>query len=180
MDKEHIVQLYGIFRTEMLDGYKLHSQTLQHYLAFVVIILGVTITGLLNIRADKWLYIVILCGPIINILICIVGMSTCRRFYLGALEKIVITKKLEKLLNLDEVLAARGHSDATPDLFPKDKYLLPRRWVEDMKQYSNSDEFVQKNLNAGVNRWAKVAFQIAIAINAALSVIIVVSIFVKF
>jgi hypothetical protein len=102
MEKEIFYRMYELFRNERYKSFELHRNTLQNYLAFSVTILGATIVGVLKISNVGWIGIAIVLGPILNVLVCTLAIRMCNRFYLGALEKIVIITKLESLLRLQE------------------------------------------------------------------------------
>jgi len=176
MEKEIAYSLYELFRNERYKSFELHRNTIQNYLAFSVTILGATIVGVLEIRNVGWIGVAVVLGPILNVLVCTLAIWTCDRFYLGALEKISIIVKLELLLGLQEQVELTNLDQKGATVFPGDKYFLPERWVKGT-QHKTSAEFIEENMNAGVNRLAKRTFQILIAVNLLLCIIIVLNVF---
>jgi hypothetical protein len=172
MDKELAYELYGLYRGEMVELFKIHREGLQHYLAFATAILGATIVGILQIQGMGWIGAVIAAGPILNVFVCVLAIRMCNRFYLGALERIAITAKLESVLGLQKrAKAANTDQDNTTE-FPKDEYFLPERWLTGRK-YDTSEEFVQQGLKKGVNRVARWTFYLLIAVNVLLGIAVI-------
>jgi len=97
--------------------------------------------------------------------------------YLAALERVVVIAKIEVILNLQDKLVldkARGKENPKQKMiFPKDKYFLPERWVNDMKQYGKSSDFTKDLSKRGINRIAKQTFYWLIGINILLALVIV-------
>src|SRR5882724_4402562 len=99
LDKNTTFQMYQMFRSEVYGQLNLHRETLQNYLAFSVAILGATIGGTLQLSQVGWKgAIVLLIGSILDIFVCMIAIRMCERFYLGALERVTITAKLETIL----------------------------------------------------------------------------------
>jgi|YNPNPStandDraft_1061719.scaffolds.fasta_scaffold59469_2 hypothetical protein len=171
MDKALAYNLYELFRKEMGECFRIHQESLQHYLAFASAILGATILGILQIQGWGWAGLVILSGPILNSFICVLGIRMCNRFYLGALERIALTAKLEQVLGLQEPILTPDRSDNIA--FPGDGHFLPERWLAGRK-YSTTTEFVKRNMKSGVNRLATWTFRALIAVNILLGVAIIV------
>lgn len=176
MEKEIAYRMYELFRNERYKSFELHRNTLQNYLAFSVTILGATIVGVLEIRNVGWIGAAIVLGPILNVLVCTLAIRMCNRFYLGALEKISIITKLESLLELKGQVNLTSANQKRAPVFPGDKYFLPERWVEGT-QHKTSAEFIEENMNAGVNRLAKRTFQLLIAVNMLLCIVILLNVF---
>jgi hypothetical protein len=166
MEQNMALSLYVLFRGEVYESTKLHRESLQNYLAFAATLLGATIAGSLVVRGIGWMGMIVLVGPVINVVVCMLAIRTCDRFYLGALERITILAKLESLLGILDYKPASVDHSKTPAFF-RDRYLLPERWIWGEK-YATADEFIKQKLNAGVNRLAKQTFGLLIAVNVLL------------
>ena len=176
MEKDSALEIYKLFRGERYQSLENHRETLQNYLAFAVAVLGATIVGVLQIRDIGCIGAVILVGPILNVSVCTLAIRMCDRFYLGFLERIGITAKLESVLGLRDPVDLTGEGQDKAHVFPEDRYLLPERWIKGT-QYATTEEFIQQHLNAGVNRPAKQTFQLLIVVNVLLGVAIVLAAF---
>lgn len=172
MEKETAYDMYKLFRNEMYESVKLHQQSLQNYLALSSAILGVTIAGVLQVKGDKWVGLVIILAPVLNIFVCKLAMQMCDRFYLGALERIPVISKLEVSLGLWGRVDLEESDQQRRVLFPKDASLVPERWVRD-SHYETSGEFTQKAMNAGTNKFARQTFQTLIGINCLLGIAVI-------
>ena len=154
------LELYKTFKSDAFENVRMHRATLQHYLAFSVAVLAATILGLTQSRDNTALRVVIMAIPLLNAVICVVTIRTCDRYYNGMLERLAIAAKLEQLLGLPEPLF-----EEILKPFPKDKYLLPRRWIEAAAAHSTSELYVDRQLKSGVNLMARLTFGFLIAVN---------------
>ena len=102
-------------------------------------------------------------------LICVLAIRLCVRFYEGMLEDITITAKLEDLIGLSKPRDNKG------TVFPKDKYILPERWLKG-RDFATSAKFVEKNMGRGVNDIARKTFYVLLGINTFLGIMIIVRI----
>ena len=75
--------------------------------------------------------------PLIVVVISFIGIKNLRREYIRFLEWVVVINKLEELLGLNNQIRTK--------IYPKDKYLLPKHFIE--KEYESSEEFISKSLN---------------------------------
>lgn len=164
MANNDILELYKIFRNELHISIDLHRQHLQHYLTFITAVFGVSIAGFYQFDLG-WLSMILVIGPLINIFICVLAIRMCNRFYEGMLEDITITAKLEELIGL---LNPRDNKET---VFPKDKHILPERWLKG-RDFATSAEFVEKNMDGGVNAITRKIFYILLVINAFLAIMI--------
>jgi hypothetical protein len=166
MDNDDNLELYKLFRNELHISIELHSQHLQQYLTFITAVLGATVAGFYQIGLG-WLSLILVIGPFINIFICVLAIRMCDRFYEGMLEDITITAKLEELIGL---LNPRVNNET---VFPKDKFILPERWLKG-REFATSAEFVEKNMDRGVNEIAKRIFYGLLGINAFLGIMLII------
>ncbi len=88
------------------------------------------------------------------------------------MERVTIIAKLESILGIRDYKQAITDKDNVV-AFPEDKYLLPRRWMDD-QQSCTAEEFIKKQMNAdGVHRWAKRTFYLMIVVNSLLLCLII-------
>jgi hypothetical protein len=174
MYKTLALELYKLFRGEMLECFALHRTALQNYLAFAAAIGAASIAGLIQSHDSGLVAGVVVCGPLLNICICIIGVRTCNRFYLGALERIAIVTKLEHILQFDlrRTRTDQEQGSEGPPL-PGDDYILPVRWRKVVAECTTTDEFVHASMPSGVNLLARRTFEFVIAMNVALAVAVV-------
>jgi len=166
LDDDHILELYKLFRNHLHMSIDLHRQHLQHYLTFITAILGATLVGFFEVSLG-WFSLIFLIGPIINISICVLAIKMCDRFYEGMLESITITAKLEDLIGLSKP------RDNKETVYPKDNYFLPERWLKG-RDFATSAEFVEENMDGGVNDIARKIFIMLSAVNTFLGMMIVI------
>ena len=169
--------MYKLFRVEMIEIFKLHRESLQNYLAFVAVILGATIAGTLQISSIGWIGVIVILGPILNVFVCLLAIRMCNRFYLGILERITISAKLESILGIEEYKLTEVNQGNKTSFF-KDIYILPERWMRG-RQCDTAEEFIQQRLNAGVNRLAKLIFLSMIVVNILLVIVIIFAVFLQ-
>jgi hypothetical protein len=165
MDKQLATELYALYRAEMFENFRLHQATLQHYLTFVVAIVGATVATTVPLEEAPWLGLVVVSVPVFNSFICLIAIRLCDRYYVGMLERISIVSKLEAILGLSSPL---GPTERPP--FPGDRHLLPARWLELNERFRTSGDFVTTYRASGVNLLARRSFQALILINCLLIV----------
>lgn len=168
MKKEMIFELYRLYRDETHINFNHHRSTLQNYLAFSATILGFTIAAIIQMLDEGVVILFILTIPALNILVCRLAINMCNRFYSSALERIMLSAKLEIVLDFDKNLNAR-----TSKLFPKDETFLPKRWKIDAAQFETSALFVNELTNKGVNKIARQTFNLLIGLNIILMGVII-------
>lgn len=173
INEKNTLELYKLFRHETLESYKLHRIAFEHYLTFVVAILGVSIAGFIQFDINGPSKI-LLCAPALNILICTFAIGMCNRAYQGALERITIILKLEEILNVNYIKNVAVTNKGCIKSFIDNKNLLPERWIESAKEYSSAKEFVKRKMKSGVNLYVRITFMIIILLN----IILIISIFV--
>ena len=166
MESDDILELYKLFRNHLHVSIDLHRQHLQHYLTFITAILGATLVGFFQVSLG-WLSMIFVIGPVINIFTCVLAIKMCDRFYEGMLESITITAKLEDLIGLSK---PRNNKET---VFPKDKYILPERWLKG-RNFATSAEFVEKNMDRGVNDIARITFYMLLVVNILFGFMIVI------
>lgn len=170
MKPDTLFELYRMYRGEMIEAFRLHRESLEHYLAFAVAVFAASIVGVTQLRDYGWLRSVVLAGPVLDVMICLLGIRMCDRYYLGVLERISILAKLETVLDVNKVWAPGEVGPDQRALFPEDKFLLPERWIEDALHYTKSEAFRDSHMRSGVNSLARWTFRVAIGLNAILFV----------
>lgn len=153
MKIEYAIDLYSTYKTKLVASINLHRQHAQHYLAFIAAILVATIAGTIKINELGGYAILLVAGPILNILLCILAVKMCDRFYEGFLEDVTVTAKLEHEIGLStESNIKDGH------VFPQDSIFVPERWLTDMKPYASSTDFINTKMKSGSNRINRITF----------------------
>lgn len=177
MIEENVYNMYELFRGEWVKLFELHRGAFQDYLTFVVAVMGATIAGLIQVGNNNWLGIVLVLGPVLNVILCVLAIRMCNRFYLGALEKVIVMSKLESMLGIQGQIDSNDASRGQAIVFPKDRHFFPERWIKG-SQYDTSEEFINRHLNTGVNHLVKRTFQLLIGINIILGVVMLVNVFI--
>lgn len=174
MDTSTIVEIYRAHLDEKANAINLHRDYSHQYFTLVAAVLGVSAGAIYQFRAEPWLVLVVGIGPMLNILLCVVAIRMCDRFYQAFLEHITILAKLEALIGLmtpsqDEDMRVKGLP------FPDDKFILPERWLQSRCQ-ATSAEFVQSNMREGSNRLVRWTFSFLVVANTAFAIGIVVTV----
>ena len=152
------LELYRIYRYEMLESFKLHRQAFRHYLTLVIAILGATIAGILKQEANGWVSLLIFVGLTLEVYMCRLAKQMCNQAYVGALERIALSLKLEELLRIRYTRDFVKNRSKRMRAFRQDKNLLPQRWLDAATNFETAQEFVNKNLNLGVNKQMRDTF----------------------
>lgn len=168
MKQEMAFELYKLYRDETHINFNHHRGTLQHYLAFSATILGVTIAAIIPMIGKGIIGLFILAIPALNILICRLAMNMCNRFYSAAIERIMLSAKLEVLLGMNKNIILKNSK-----LFPKDETFLPKRWKIDESKFETSEDYIKELSKKGVNKIVRQTFGALIGINIILIVLIV-------
>jgi hypothetical protein len=170
VENDRTLELYKIYRGELMENLNLHRATIEHYLTFTVAVLGAIVAGSTTLQQLPWLALVLALAAVLNCYVCVIATRMCDRYYTGILDRIAIVAKLESCLHLSDPLAWKAmadHSTATP--FPGDVTLVPRRWIEGVAEFGTSADFVAHGMRAGVNLLAKRTFMLVVVINLLLA-----------
>ncbi|QWR77325.1 hypothetical protein [Candidatus Magnetomonas plexicatena] len=127
---EDLIEIYKQFRTEKHKSIDLHLQHFRNYLT----LLSAIFAGILYIFVSPKTSLFAL--PLIfGLSFSGAGLAwrarkTCDRFYLGVVEAITMSAKIEDLLGLtsNTLLGTRPESERP---FPNDLSILPQRWICD-------------------------------------------------
>ncbi len=140
------IELYSIFRTNLLGSINLHREHSQHYLMFIAAVITATIVGASQIDKLGKFGILLLIGPLLNIAICFLAVKMADRFYKGFLEEVTVAAKLEDLIGLTGTRQFKDHF-----CYKDEKTIVPDRWVSDRAKFHESEKFVSSFMNRGAN-----------------------------
>jgi len=173
MDEKTALELYTIFRHEnslWLANYREHS---QQYFTLVITILAASIAAISQFDTlAPPLMLLVAVGPLVNLFLCQIAVSTCNRSYQVFLEGISIQAKLEPIIGLTD--PRNPPTEYQPVLqFSKDEYFLPERWLQS-RHFATATKFVEEGMKKGANRLITRTFQVLALINIAIFLGIVV------
>ncbi len=179
IDNEALIRLYINFQQETHGWLNLHR---QHFTQFVTIILAF-LTAFLGIfyhfqsqsQITCLLKLALASLFSFNVMLSIVGIKVCDRFYQRFLESITIANKLYLLLKNgigDIDLKIKNNED----IYKNDSHLFPNRWINATKNYEKTDKlnsknrkeqkgFVEDHMWKGSNRYIRITFIILGIIN---------------
>ena len=173
MEKEIAFDFYKQIKDQEISWLNLHRQYSQQYLTLISAILAISIGAIYQFKNEPFIILVVIIGPLLNIIFCITAIEMCNRFYNRFLEGISIQAKIEPLLSIYNLRDKnKGDDDNFP--FPDDIYYLPARWVESRIE-DNSLDFIEKNMKSGANQYVQFSFWLLLFVNIVLIAIIFVS-----
>ena len=159
MDKKTAMELYAIFRRENSIWLGNHREHSQQYFTLIIAILGASIAVFSQfIISNPFLTLIVIIGPLINILLCRVAVTMCNRSYQLYLENVSILSKLEPIIGLIDSRIQQKEKQ-TLSQFPKDKSFLPERWLQS-RQFDTAKAFVEQGMNVGANKITRRTFAI--------------------
>jgi len=122
--------------------------------------------------SKPWPTLAVLIAPLLNILLCVTAIRTCSRFYQRFLETITIQAKLSHMIGLTAPRLKQTKSSG-PVPFPRDKNILPERWLKGRHLKSSAD-FVKTKMRYGSNRLIRLSFYSLFLFNAAIAIGIII------
>lgn len=173
MDKKEAFDFYKLIRGEEIPWLNLHRQYSQQYLTLISAIFAVSLGALYHFKEDPLLVLAVILGPFLNVLMCVIAIKMCNRFYQRFLEGVTIQVKIEPLLGLSNQREKKAEDD-TVWPFPNDKYYLPERLLKSRNQRSSLD-FVNDHMKSGSNKHVQLSFRLLLVANIALIIGIIVS-----
>jgi hypothetical protein len=182
IDNDVLIRLYIMFQQGKQGWLNLHR---QHFTQFATIILAFLTASLgifyhFDSQLKYWEKLTLASLPSLNVILSIVGIKVCDRFYRRFLESTTIADKLYFLLknkvgDIDSII--KNNKNIFPgNSFQNDSYLFPNRWINEIKKCKKSDKFnpknrkepkgfVEKKISRGSNFWIRLTFYILIFIN---------------
>jgi hypothetical protein len=115
LTRDDLLTLRTRYDTEQKDNLNFCYQYLNFYTGLLVTILGATIAGILQIQQGRLRDLVLLAGPIITIILAVLGYSNVKVFYRRFIEAWITIRNIEEMLG-DEY-AERSGEIARPPLF---------------------------------------------------------------
>ena len=165
---DNYINLYEIYRRNLVESLKLFQETARHYMMIIIVISGGIFTGIYVHGESHGLLLLIAC--IVNAMICLLAVKNCDRFYIGFLEDIAITGKIEEQIGL----LTRDVGSTPPQVFRDDDTMLMNRWQEGRKRYTHSQLFVDACMKEGANKYNHQTFHLLAVLNLLLFVYIIV------
>lgn len=182
-DIELIIDLRKKYETEQKDYLNLSFQYLNFYTGLLIAILGATIAGLVQTQSGNVRDLVLIAGPVIVILLGILGYENVRVFFTRFIEAWVTLRNIEEILG--EKYQATANIVNNRIIF-KSKYggfiaHYERKQIEDIITDSktegiNAEELISRITKAGDTLlFAKLTFVSFIIIGVILASAIVLS-----
>jgi len=168
MENDTIIQLYVSFKDDSKGFLNLHRQHFTQFVTIILAVLAASIGATYQFRKEGWLILAVAFGPFLNVALSVVAIALCNRFYKRFLEHEAVGDKLYCLL--DETNKIDSKVDKNKNILPGDSHLFPDRWVNDLKQYQTTTEFVKDRVNKGSNKFIQITFFLLIIANLALGI----------
>src|SRR5438132_6883838 len=146
------LELYKTFRGEIIANSGLHYQHFQRYLTLITALLVATIIGFIKAESTDGSLLVAIFSVVAgigNTGICYLGSKMCDNHYLGMMEMVVASAKMEALLGL---IGPRPGKDHPPGSFPADNSIMPERWITERSKNTSSAAFIKDRLNTSSNK----------------------------
>lgn len=97
-----LVELRNRYETEQKDYLKISYQYFNFYTGFIIAILGVTIITIVQATPGQIRNIVMISGPILAILLSVLGFATVKVFYRRFIEAWVTLRNIEEMLGNEQ------------------------------------------------------------------------------
>ncbi|HUV59143.1 MAG TPA: hypothetical protein VMW09_03420 [Desulfatiglandales bacterium] len=164
MDDGRAFELYKLANQHQISWLNLHRQHLQQYFVLIAALFGASLGAIYHFRHDPWFTIAVIVGPLLGALLSITAVGMCDRFYRSFLESVTIHAKLAPIVGVTEKRSMLPNKKGTIP-FPDDIHYIPERWFESRSCFKTSEDFVQKHMRLGANRFAFWSFRILLVAN---------------
>jgi len=163
MGNDTIIRLYISFKDDSKGFLNLHRQHFTQFVTIILAVLAASIGATYQFRKEGWLILAVAFGPFLNVALSVLAIAVCNRFYKRFLEHEAVGDKLYYLL--DETNKIDSKVGKNKNIHPNDSHLFPDRWVNDLKKYRTTAEFVKDRVNRGSNRFIQITFVLLIIAN---------------
>ena len=144
MTEEYIDSLYTSFKDDARGWLSLHRQHFTQFVTIILAILAASLTALYNLRSEGWLLLLVALGPLLTIVLSILAMHVCDKFYLRYWEHETTSYKLYDIMNKCHNIDSQ--IEAGKNIFPSDQHLFSQRWLDRIEGHETSDNFIKSRL----------------------------------
>lgn len=171
---EYIGSIYTSFKDDARGWLALHRQHFTQFVTIILAILAASMTALYNLSGEGPLLLLVAFGPGLNIVLSVLAIRVCDKFYLRYWEHETASYKLYGLMNERHNIDSR--IEAGKQIFRGDHHLFPQRWLDRVAEYETCDEFVKARLTApdSSNRFIHITFWALICISSVVCAAIVI------
>jgi len=152
IDQDVIMKLHRETREERRDFNTRMDNALKYYTTIFSALIATSISLRIAFRSDpaRWL----LAGlPLLAAFVVVIGLSELRRLYRRYMEQLTISQKLEYLLGYHREWSRLQSKLGDEVPYPKDRYILPEKFVEDLRKKDTSDAFVDETMKRPKFSW---------------------------
>jgi hypothetical protein len=166
---QEAVKLYELAAEDERLQFDRYQKSIAFHFGIVTVILGGTVAGILRATESQHFYF-LLSGPALILIAATIGAVGTTRLYMGWLERVTVRAKLEQRLGL-----TRRPTAVMPGTYWPDEAVVPLRNLRAREQARSSEEFVDRAVHAGYNRWVRILFLcfIVLAIAVAIGLVVV-------
>lgn len=169
MKESDILQLYISFKNDSTLWLGLHHKHFSQFVALVLAIMTATLAVTYKFLGNTPVLYSITVGPIINVVLSIVGIKICDRFYQRFLEHEAISNRF---FSLYRSIVESGGSESTGPTLPSGSELFPSRYIDAQGNTESIDTFVKCRKGKGSNLWIHICFGILACLNVIVLVFI--------
>lgn len=174
-----IESLYASFKDDARGWLGLHRQHFTQFVSIILAVLTASLAALYHLRNEALLLLLVSLGPALNIILCVLAVRVCDKFYLRYWEHETVSYKLFGLMEDAHKISARIQE--RKGIFPADSHLFPRRWLDRVAEYDTSKSFTESRLTArnSSNWYIRITFWVLIGISAVIGVAMLTTAFVN-
>ncbi len=178
--QQQALELYKVEKACLPQWLNLQRAYCQVFFTMIIAIMAASLGGLWHLKQDissdqidntAW-YLLVLFGPIVCILLCVVGYLQSDRKFKIYLESVALLAKLEHLIGLR---TPRDKGMERP--FVLDDQFMPERWKVAQKDHASAETFVNEQMGRGANRVLRYVFYLLGASNVAFVIWIICLVF---
>lgn len=165
MAEQAVDGLYTSFKDDARGWLSLYRQHFSQFVTIILAILAVSVTALHNLRDQTLLLVLVALGPTLNVVLGVLAIRVCRKYYLRYWEHEAVSYKLFDLMDKDHQINKRLAEGK--GLFPQDQHLFPGRWIKRASKYATAEEFAAARVTApgSSNYYIRITFWVLIGIS---------------
>jgi len=169
MTDDEILTLYTSFKEDSRGWLSLYRQHFTQFVTIILAVLAASLTALHNFAGDKTVLRLVSLGPWFNVVLAIVGMRVCWKYYLRYWEHEIASYKLFDALEMAGELNRRI---ANKSLCPEDTHLFPSRWRERTSAAEYPDSRRLANARVRSMQSSNFGIMVTLALLAAISAVV--------
>jgi uncharacterized membrane protein len=156
VEEDKLIEVYKLVVDEIHKYHDLHQKRVAFFAGLVATLIAATIGGIFQAKESHH-YLLILFGPIVILMVCLVALHSINGIYRLLLETITVRGKIEQVLRLTDVPPKNMMPNCS--LFWENEPFVPSRHLEDkLKHQTSSNEWLEVFLHQGYRRWTNMFF----------------------